>query len=632
MAWLPTDPEKDKDKQAADQAAGPVLGAPGAAPIQGSGGGQAAATGAPTKSGSFTNLNNYVTANAGNDATMGAAARGGVQQSANKADAAGTSVYDTGTTAVEAGTVRDDGTIQAVTNLGVVKPVTQTRTVAATPKAAAGAPAPAPARAPAPVGRAPKPVGTPVVSAPGRQPAATPKAAPAAPINAEQFGKQYNAEYDGPKTASAVSGYGEADAAYGKVDAQGKLAKGDLSERGQLLDNVYGQDGKQYSQGEKRLDSFILGAGSEGRQALDGIGNDFGDYSGGWRGIQSMLGGKIDEGKATTTATRDGTRAASKTSGDTLESAVTTGAGDAKRENDKATATLAAAQKRDPAALASLGLSQDAINFLIAHPEADFKSVIEDPTAYGVSDFTGKEVTGNYSQLLNLINGAGGTAKAIDGDLTTFGGHGPSIKADVKSGLNDSTAAFAKAEKQTKDRVARQNSDWLLTSQQPRSELFEHYTEFGLTKQQRDDILDYATEDEIRGMFHKNAVAGLGDYASDPAFAQLYKMLGMDTTSLGRKGTTGKGYSFDAANALGLVGRHNADKAAAAAKIAEDTAAAAETERLANEHPYDPDDNTDYSDRLTNPNKMPDGYTPDIADPLVTRNKARDYLKGRGIG
>ena len=46
-----------------------VPGAPSAAPIQGSGGGQSAAPDAnkPSKSGAFTNLNAYVSANKGND-------------------------------------------------------------------------------------------------------------------------------------------------------------------------------------------------------------------------------------------------------------------------------------------------------------------------------------------------------------------------------------------------------------------------------------------------------------------------------------------------------------------------------------------------------------------------------------
>lgn len=254
MAFLSAE-DKEKDDQ--DQQGGQpgatqekILSSTAGGQIQANAGQSAAGTAkAPSKSGVFTNLNSYVTANAGNDAAMGSKVKGVVDNTANAATQKTTQLQQTGQSAVQQGTVqRDDSIIEGV------------------------------------------------------------KTAPGA-VDKNKFQQLYNASYGGPKAASEVDGYAETKAGYDKVGQQTQAATADgMVGRGSLLNDAYGRP--QYTRGERNLDSYILGTGAGGQQKLKEIGDTYGNFGQGLTAAESALGQTIKQGQDTTQATRDATRTA----------------------------------------------------------------------------------------------------------------------------------------------------------------------------------------------------------------------------------------------------------------------------------------------------------------------------------
>jgi len=426
MAYLaPTQDQDEKDKKAqgeADPNAPLILSGESAAAPSASGTTTAnskAANGTPagTSSGTFTNLQKYIGANQGNDAAMGGAVQGNAQNKATSADTAGDSFKSTADSAINANTVKDNGVIGALGKIG---------------------------------------------QGSGSYQAATDKATGDGVINSNDFNKEYNASYKGPKTAEDVAGFGDTQGAYNKVDQYGSLAGGGFSDKGALLSDVYGKDGKQYNGGERRLDSFILGSGKGGTDALNNIANTYGNYSQNFGKIQDAIKASADTGAATTAATAQGVQQAAKGALGGVEGRLGQASDAATQATNAATKQYQQLTGGNADAWKAAGLDQAAIDYLSGH-NANFGDYVGQNHAYSVGDFANGTDTGNYTNLLNLLNGANsGVAGKYTPDQFTKTGSGPAVRQDVLDNANklgDEYAALtqAAAAKQAQNAAALQS-------------------------------------------------------------------------------------------------------------------------------------------------------------------------------
>jgi hypothetical protein len=85
-----------------------------------------------------------------------------------------------------------------------------------------------------------------------------------------------NAQYNGPKAYSDLAGYQDYAGAKDKA-AQQVAATQTEQGRGELLRQTYQRPG--YSAGQQRLDQFLLGGSQQGKQALEGVKNQYGNVA-----------------------------------------------------------------------------------------------------------------------------------------------------------------------------------------------------------------------------------------------------------------------------------------------------------------------------------------------------------------
>jgi hypothetical protein len=521
MAYLPTDPENEEEQTGGAQegAAGPVLGAPGATPIQGSGGGQSPQSGSqtkPTKSGSFTNLMSYVGANKGNDAAMAGSIRNNVQQSAGAADQSGNQFKQTAQTEIESKTIRDDGTIGKV-------------------KALPTPPAPQPAPQPAAAGQP--------------HPAAT-------PINSQQFATQYNATYTGPQSAVDVTGFGDTQAAFDKVDKYGKAAGGDMSDRGSLLSDVYGAGGKQYGSGERKLDSFILGAGEQGQQAMKDIAKDYSGYSGNFRGIQDWIGsrtagqeagtGLVGSAIDTTKKTREDTRGAVGEAQTGFSDIFKPLEDEAVVRNDKNRTEYTALTRGDKEALAARGINEETYSFLSSLPGFSFNKLVSGPSDYGLGDLAQAPTVSSYNNLLELL-GTAGANNASQYDFTAKGGRDVSMNDDAITRASDLSDDWERINQFAEMDNKIGANYWAQIQADPTAFLRNSAGSLGLSASDVNKLL--ASGVDPAALFRQTGKRTGADYLTDKQkkqFSSLFEMLGVDPSStLRQSGNAEGGYTFN---------------------------------------------------------------------------------------
>lgn len=219
-----------------------------------------------TSSGSFTNLNNYVKANEGNDAKMGEDIRQGVENTANETKGKIDSFSSDITTQAKTNTVNDSGVVDALRK--------------------------------------------------------DPNA-----VDADAFSKQVNATYQGPVDYTTSADFQDALAGTQKVSQSVANAQGGMAGREQLLDQQYKRS--DYGKGQKLLDSFILGAGQQGQEKINQIGQ-YADFGSGFDTAKANAQAAIDAAKSTTEQTAKDTRTAFEkamgSSWDALDAAGTTAA------------------------------------------------------------------------------------------------------------------------------------------------------------------------------------------------------------------------------------------------------------------------------------------------------------------
>ena len=253
----------------------------------------------PTSSGSWTNLQNYVSANSGADAAMGNKIKAGIETRANDATQSGQQYQQRANSQIEAGTVRDDGIINQVSadpdsirkndwsySNSNSNPSSSTIHGSSTASDISG-----------------------ILSGLSNQNNPEGRASEEF-TRRDQFDKQWDAYYGGPTDANKVEGYQDVSQQYNTVDSRAQNAQTHEG-RKTLLNDEYARP--DYTQGQKDLDSFILGAGDQGKQVLNDINQNYSGFSQGWDDIVSQTNQGIKEGDAITEATRTGTRNATNT-------------------------------------------------------------------------------------------------------------------------------------------------------------------------------------------------------------------------------------------------------------------------------------------------------------------------------
>lgn len=325
MAFLPGDPDKDKvDAQGqpvqgnetvlSGETASNAGGAAGSAPTTGT-------TQTASKSGSFTNLNNYLDTNKEQSGAMGGAVKSNVDTEAGKTNEAVGNFTGETNRLVQANTVKAPDVIQAMGG----KPdyynkhtqVAQNdneptigdeswSSSSTTPRSDA---TPAPTSGTFSTFGAGNTNGEPFtgsessfVSTSGQN---------LNNVNGDDFAKAYNAQWNGPANHSEVASFAPAQEAVGKLGDKVK-ASGNWDGLKGLLGETYGKNadgtGKQYSAGEKNLDTFITGSGEQGRAAIDSIGKQYGNYDTGFAQDVANADDAITTGQRTTGITRGAVR------------------------------------------------------------------------------------------------------------------------------------------------------------------------------------------------------------------------------------------------------------------------------------------------------------------------------------
>jgi hypothetical protein len=366
---------------------GPVTGVPGGG------------TSPEVKGSGWTNLQSYVTANAGNDGVMGGAITSNVGSKATNASNQANTYQNDARSAVDRGTVkRDDNIINDISS---------------NPNA--------------------------IVS------------------NAEkkaQFDRQMNAAYGGPNAAQEIGGYQDVESKYGSVKTLADNAKS-TSGRETLLNDTYGRP--SYSSGEKNLDNFILGAGDQGKAAISNLGSSYGsgsEWAGGWQGILNDVSGKIDQGKTETADTRAKTRAALDTNVAGIEGTFDTFKAKAATTNAANTAAIAylnpALTSSDPGtradAFRKIGLDPAVGEWLVSQGY-NAQQLIAQGKATGAGDYA---TDADISRMKALHALAG---KNTDASLITRTGEGGAAGTGAAYTVKAKAIADAKAAKDLQDAI-----------------------------------------------------------------------------------------------------------------------------------------------------------------------------------
>lgn len=243
---------EDEDQDEEEQGGGEVI-AGQSSELGGGGGGSGASSqpGAPTRSGSFTNLMDYVKSNESDGGRMGQQVKTGIQNRANEAQNSGSEFQQRAGEMVSQGSVVDQGINQDLSS------------------GAARIKNDADKRA--------------------------------------QFDRQYNASYQGPNDASEVQGYSDTGSKFNTIQDRARNAQTNQG-REAILQDEYKRP--TYTRGEQQLDSFIMGASNQGQNALSDIKQNYSNYGNNWDNLLGTINQGIGTAKQNTEKTRQDTRAA----------------------------------------------------------------------------------------------------------------------------------------------------------------------------------------------------------------------------------------------------------------------------------------------------------------------------------
>lgn len=245
-------------------------------------------------------------------------------------------------------------------------------------------------------------------------------------VQADEFARQYKASWQGPNTASEASGYEDVNKI---VDSQKQRANQvqDFSGRQAILSDVY--KNPQYRAGEKRLDSFIMGAGeggqrqiAESRAIADQDVND-------WTAMLDTINQGIGAGRDTTNRTAKNVQAVFNTQGkdayDQITGADLAGKNAARtKEYQDLTTQLQSAKFKDrDAAYKKLGLDYETGEYLrgLGVP---LDTLIKKSGALGYGDVVDKATQDRFLALDKLGEAVGNDLGGFDFKKTGAGTSG----------------------------------------------------------------------------------------------------------------------------------------------------------------------------------------------------------------
>ena len=246
MAFVANLEDEDKKNEVPQQGAERVLSTSQSGNINAGEGSSAPAEARKTGSAGWSNLQSYITANKGNDADM-------ANKVGEKVDTQATTIADTqstlGTKAntdIAKSTVKDSGVVGALTS-----DPTQ--------------------------------------------------------VDKNAFNAQRNATYKGPNDVTEYQEYAKQQADINKL--KGTLENTQSQEgREVLLDDTYKRN--DYNKGMKKLDSFILGAGTDSKQKIEGLNQKHAGVETNWNKFNDDIRGAISGAKQATQKTAEDTRKA----------------------------------------------------------------------------------------------------------------------------------------------------------------------------------------------------------------------------------------------------------------------------------------------------------------------------------
>jgi len=240
-----SDPNLDNDQQNAQQ--GQISGPSGVITggEQTPGGNAQSQSGAPSRSGSWANLVSYINANQGNDSAVGGQIKASVGKDASRADQATQQYQDSANKSISDQTTAN----QSAVNASKTTPITGFK---------------------------------------------------------QPIGSSMSAQYNGPASSDQINEYAKARQQNDSVQNTATLAKGGENDRVSLLDKTFARPG--YTQGEKSLDSFILGGGQGGQQTLQDIGSTYGNYGDRFKTLAGTVDSNLNKSGAETKAANDTVR------------------------------------------------------------------------------------------------------------------------------------------------------------------------------------------------------------------------------------------------------------------------------------------------------------------------------------
>lgn len=500
------DDKKDQGGEAASPGGTQIVS--GQSGVVGSGAGSAGA-GAPaagaapkaTRSGSWTNLTSYLDANQGNDAAMGQKVQGAADTAGAKATTAGGTFKTNADTDIAKNTVTEGGVVGQI-------------------------------------------------------------AADPSKVNKSAFDAQKTAEYKGPKAAVDIAGWNDADKAYkgasdiaglaaGKDEAASKAGVSGQDQRASVLGrtDVFGRP--SYTQGEKNLDSFILGGGAQGQQSLQQIQNQYGagsQFQGGWGELQKQIGGigqagsAIDNAKLTTDKTRTDTIGAYDTAASGLKTKLDTAKAAAA---DKTKGQIAEFDKfgaGDPAALKAAGLTDEQIRFVRDHG-IDPRTLARGGKDYRVGDMAAEGDVANYQALMKLA----GQDPSAGYDFSKGGENWSPDVAGLKDALNFDNAVDAKWRR---DRGSREREFMNVQNAIDLKDYKRFAAATGIDPGLAYQIFEGVTPDYLKKYVKQGRSVTAGDTMSDADRQRWSSLMDQLGVSKGRRditdpGDEGKAFDFD---------------------------------------------------------------------------------------
>jgi hypothetical protein len=400
MAFVIDQAQEEQDKQAQagqdGQPQGPVLGAPGAAPIQGSAGGQSAAEsqkagGAKPSSSGFVNMQKYVDANKGVGTQMAQKTTDLVQGKASDADATAGGWSKTAKDQVKAGGVtQDEGVFSNLQRIA---------------------------------------------------------SGQAASLDADALKKQLGATYQGPKAAQDVdqAGLTTAMQKHAAVQDFGELAGQGYQGTQALADETYGKNGKGYRAGERNFDAFLMN--TDGQDTVKSINDQYGKYEDKVKSYTDDVSRTISD----TAAQTDAVRARSNALKDMAISSVKDRFAKAQAE---AQANTAANQRRfqDLQQGQNTGLS-DAERQALTEMGGNFSALVNRPTQmkYSAGDFVADADAANFRNLMQAI----GLSSEVDRYADAYKKSGAQ-EVGVNTGAKD---AILRSQQMLRDADARANAE-----------------------------------------------------------------------------------------------------------------------------------------------------------------------------